>query len=100
MYSLLVKDANAPIGWRPKTKLKPPCGEFGNESPGHYRRVSLEVWIKMVELHGVSGYAIAVRGVPYDDKKRWGVFKDPRVIDINQLPEPVIEEKEVRNDRV
>ena len=54
----------------------------------------------MVELHGVSGYAIAVRGVPYDDKKRWGVFKDPRVIDINQLPEPVIEEKEVRNDRV
>lgn len=34
-------------------------------------------------------------GIPYDDKKRWRVFKDPKVIDTCILPEPILpEEKE------
>jgi hypothetical protein len=35
-----------------------------------------------------------VRGVPYDDKSRWRVFKNIRLIDIKELPEPIIKPKE------
>lgn len=96
MASLLVRDSTAPnLGYRPKKDLIPPCTAFGKETPGHYRRVTLETWIKLVDLYGVNGYAIAVLGIPYDDKKRWRVFKDPKTIDKYSLPEPVIpEEKE------
>lgn len=101
MFSLLVADKTAPTGWRPKNTLMPPSNEFGNEFCGHYRRISLEAWIKILELYDCHGYAIAVRGVPYDDKSRWGLFKNPRLIDVNQLPEPVLpdeEEKEEKKD--
>ena len=52
--------------------------------------MSLQAWLKIVELYGVTGYALAVRGVPVDDCSRWGVFRDVRVIDINLLPLPVL----------
>eukprot|EP00981_Chlorochromonas_danica_P013237 scaffold5992_cov158-Ochromonas_danica.AAC.3 len=96
MLSLLRQDSSAPGGWRPKRNLLPPCTKFGEERPGHYRRVSLEAWINLIDLYGVDGYAIAVRGFPYDDVGRWRVFKNPRLIDAKLLPEPVLpkEEKE------
>lgn len=94
MWSLLWDDPSVPGGWRPTNTLLPPSTEFGNEHPGHYRRVTLEAWLGFVELYGVNGYAIAVRGVPVDDITRWRVFKDPKHIDINLLPEPELPEEE------
>ena len=93
MFNLLTNDQSVPGGWRPRNTLLPPSNEFGNEFIGHYRRITLETWLKVIDMYGVKGYAIAVRGTPYDDMKRWRVFKDPRIIDINLLPEPVIEEE-------
>lgn len=95
MWSLLVRDSAAldGTGWRALKTLEPPSNEFGAEKPGHYRRVSLEAWIALIELYGLDGYALAVRGTPYDDKTRWRVFKDPTRIDIDLLPEPIIEEE-------
>ena len=56
--------------------------------------MTLEAWKKLVELYGTDGPAIAVKGIPYDDKERWRVFKDPCNIDESLLPEPVIPEEE------
>lgn len=82
---------------RPKKTLKAPC----KDSPGHYRRISLQVWLKLLDLYGIQGYAIAVRGCPYDDLKRWRIFKDPKIIDIGAFPElkikPAEEEKVADN---
>lgn len=109
MLSLLKKDSTVPGGWRAKKNLLPPSTKFGEERPGHYRRISLEAWIQLVDLYGLDGYALAVvmfpfflqtclplrliefrtlscspmqRGSPFDDTSRWRVFKDPRAIDI------------------
>ena len=67
MLSLLKEDSSVQGGWRPKKTLKPPQSEMTNakgevteEFPGHYRRISLEAWIKLVDLYGNTGYAIAV----------------------------------------
>jgi hypothetical protein len=61
MSSLLVRDSSAPnLGYRPKKDLVPPSNAFGKETPGHYRRVTLQTWIQLVDLYGVDGYAIAV----------------------------------------
>eukprot|EP01034_Spumella_vulgaris_P025290 gene25290-31728_t len=84
MWSLLKQDPNAEggTGWRAKNTLLPPSTKFGEERPGHYRRISLEAWINLVELYNVDGYALAVRGTPYDDLTRWRVFTNPKIIDI------------------
>lgn len=39
MWPLLKEDINEPGGWRPLKTLLPPCTEFGQERPGHYRYV-------------------------------------------------------------
>jgi len=98
MMSLLVVEV---VGgqkiYRPKSALEPPnfkVDAINPESPGHYRRISLEAWTKLASLYNVSGPAIAVRGVPYDDKSRWRVFTNIRLININELPEPIITPKE------
>jgi len=104
MLSLIKQDRNAPGGWRAKKSLLAPSNKFGEERPGHYRRISLEAWVHLVDLYGVDGYALAVRGTPYEDTTRWRVFKDPKRIDINLLPEPiepvveVVEEKSLAKD--
>eukprot|EP01031_Cornospumella_fuschlensis_P036122 gene36122-43805_t len=98
MLSLLKQDPTAPGGWRPKKNLLPPSTAAGEERPGHYRRISLEAWVNLVDLYGVDGYALAVRGYPYDDLSRWRVFKDPKRIDINTLPEPVLPTPEEKKD--
>jgi len=69
------------------TKSKKP--EDMDDFPGHYRRISVEAWQKLVELYDISEprFAIAVRGTPYHDLKRWRVFKDPLNIDKDALPE-------------
>lgn len=95
MFSLLMQDSGVPGGWRAKKTLLPPIVSVANDGsidqhPGHYRRISLEVWLKLIDMYGIDGFALAVRGIPYDDKNRWVVFKNPRIIDINQMPEPVI----------
>jgi hypothetical protein len=46
---------------------------------GHYRRISFEAWSALVDLYGVDGYALAVRGIPLDDLTRWRVFKNSKV---------------------
>lgn len=98
MMSLLVQEVvGGEVKYRPKSTLEPPnfkVDAINPESPGHYRRISLEAWSKLSSLYGVDGYAIAVRGVPYDDKSRWRVFKNIRLIDIKELPEPIIKPKE------
>ena len=116
MRSLLQQDASVEGGWRPKNTLRPP-GKGPNSSssspspgraapvvtkstkskkpedmddfPGHYRRISYEAWQKLVELYDISEprFAMAVRGTPYHDLKRWRVFKDPLDIDAQSLPE-------------
>lgn len=98
MFTLLKQDASVEGGWRPKNNLLPPesgrvnagvpGGGMTEDRPGHYRRISLEAWLKLLDLYGIEGYAIAVRGIPYDDLSRWRVFLNPRIIDINMLPEP------------
>ena len=103
MKSLMVRDSSAPDGWRPKNTLKPAFLKNTNtveeiEDPGHYRRVSLQVWLKLLELYGTNGGAMAVRGAPYDDLTRWGYFPNPKVIDINKLPAPVISDKKKKDD--
>lgn len=60
MLSLLVADSNAHGGWRPKRNLLPPTNKYQEERTGHYRRISLEAWINLVDLYGLDGYAIAV----------------------------------------
>jgi len=93
MFLLLKQDETVDGGWRPKNTLKPAAASQDPsviDTPGHYRRVTLEVWLKLVDLYGLLGYAIAVWGIPVDDMKRWRVFKNPRVIDINALPPPVL----------
>lgn len=60
MYSLLQFDSGVEGGWRPKKNLQPPVLNDTEDSPGHYRRVSLPAWLQFVELYGVDGYAIAV----------------------------------------
>lgn len=60
MLSLLKKDSTVPGGWRAKKNLLPPSTKFGEERPGHYRRISLEAWIQLVDLYGLDGYALAV----------------------------------------
>lgn len=97
MFSLLVQDATSPQGWRPKNTLLPPSTTFGEERPGHYRRISLEAWINLVNIYKVEGCAIAVRGVPYDDVSRWRIFKDPKIIDINLLPPPVLPDEDKKH---
>mmetsp|Transcript_14620 Transcript_14620/g.24202 ORF Transcript_14620/g.24202 Transcript_14620/m.24202 type:complete len:202 (+) Transcript_14620:82-687(+) len=82
MWPLLKKDPSNPVGWRPLKTLLPPSTEFGEERPGHYRRVSFEAWSALVDLYGVNGYALAVRGIPYDELRRWRVFKNPKFVDI------------------
>ena len=49
--------------WRVKRKLLPPSyatNQYEDDFPGHYRRISIEAWLVLVELYGVSGPAIAV----------------------------------------
>jgi hypothetical protein len=87
MYPLLQQDDTVEGGWRPKNTLQPPL--YSNDPnvedhPGHYRyfhrcdvlvwvksvhdyvvivacrRISLEAWLRFVDLYNVSGYAIAV----------------------------------------
>ncbi len=60
MLSLIKQDRNAPGGWRAKKSLLAPSNKFGEERPGHYRRISLEAWVHLVDLYGVDGYALAV----------------------------------------
>lgn len=62
--------------------------EKSEDFPGHYRRISLEAWLLLVDLYGLTepGYALAVRGTPYHDLQRWRVFKNPRQIDAEILP--------------
>lgn len=86
MLSLLRQDPTVPGGWRPKRNLLSPSTKPGEERPGHYRRITLETWTNLIDLYGVDGYAIAVRGYPYDDVGRWRVFKDPHRIDIVRQP--------------
>eukprot|EP00601_Ochromonadales_sp_CCMP2298_P037185 CAMPEP_0173360780 /NCGR_PEP_ID=MMETSP1144-20121109/20805_1 /TAXON_ID=483371 /ORGANISM="non described non described, Strain CCMP2298" /LENGTH=208 /DNA_ID=CAMNT_0014310227 /DNA_START=86 /DNA_END=708 /DNA_ORIENTATION=- len=93
MWPLLKKDPLSPGGYRPLNTLLPPSSEFGSERPGHYRRISFEAWAALADLYGVNGYALAVRGVPCDELARWRVFKNPKFIDIRQLPEPVLQEE-------
>jgi hypothetical protein len=100
MLSLLKKDSTVPGGWRAKKNLLPPSTKFGEERPGHYRRISLEAWIQLVDLYGLDGYALAVRGTPFDDTTRWRVFKDPRKIDIRLLPEPILEKEEEKKEEL
>jgi hypothetical protein len=90
MKSLLVRDPAAPDGWRPKTNLLPPVlkgvgGTEEEEHPGHFRRIGLPAWLKLVELYGSNAGALAVRGNPPNDVSRWGYFSNPKVIDINKL---------------
>mmetsp|Transcript_22786 Transcript_22786/g.20700 ORF Transcript_22786/g.20700 Transcript_22786/m.20700 type:complete len:210 (-) Transcript_22786:33-662(-) len=100
MWPLMQNDPNVPGGWRPKKTLKPPLSKLNEvEFPGHYRRISLQAWLKFVDLYSIQGYAIAVRGAPYDDLTRWRVFKDPKVIDINLLPEPIIVEEKIETKK-
>jgi hypothetical protein len=85
---LLVQDPKAFNGYRPLTTLKPPNFEQSinpkaKESPGHYRRISLSAFQKLVELYGLNGPVICVRGFPYDDLFRWRVF--PTVDDIDMV---------------
>ena len=106
MDTLLVRDENfkpenwdgscMPFGWRPKNTLKPPApGMMENESfPGHYRRVGMEVWKKLVKIYKVQGYPIAVRGTPYDDMSRWRIFKSTEDVNIDKLPVPIVEKKD------
>ena len=64
MFPLLTQDITAEYGWRPKKNLiKPICAPEDprvEDTPGHYRRVSFEVWTKLYELYGMNGFAIAV----------------------------------------
>jgi hypothetical protein len=60
MLSLLKQDKLVPGGWRAKKNLLPPSNKFGEERPGHYRRISLEAWVHLVDMYGVDGYALAV----------------------------------------
>lgn len=60
MVSLLTQDPLVVGGWRPKNTLLPPSTKFGEERPGHYRRITLEAWINLVDLYGVTGHAVAV----------------------------------------
>ena len=98
MYTLLKYD-NYTLDWRPKRNLIKPASNPDPKAdaaqPGHYRRISVEAWIKFIDLYGINGYAIAVRGIPYDNIDRWRVFLNPRLIDINKLPPPEIEEEKV-----
>eukprot|EP01032_Pedospumella_encystans_P023151 gene23151-26212_t len=100
MWPLLKEDINEPGGWRPLKTLLPPCTEFGQERPGHYRRVSFEVWCALIDLYGVEGFAIAVRGIPYDTLTRWRVFKNPKSIDVRLLPEPELPEEPKKDEGV
>lgn len=84
-----------------------------------FRRITMEAWLKLVDLYGTDGPAIAVvcflcgyivnkncldlrvsyimlfqKGIPYDDKERWRVFHDPSTIDVSLLPEPIIPDEE------
>ncbi|CAE7747066.1 unnamed protein product, partial [Symbiodinium microadriaticum] len=89
MMSLLVRDPKSPGGLRPNRSLLPPnADQEVDESPGHYRRVTLDAWCQLVEMYGVDGPAIAVRGIPHNDISRWRVFMNPTEIDVNLLPEP------------
>ena len=111
MDTLVVRDENfkpenwdgscMPFGWRPKNTLKPPApGIKENESfPGHYRRVGMKVWKKLVSIYSVQGYPIAVRGAPYDDMSRWRIFKSTEDVKIDKLPAPKIEEKKDGKDK-
>ena len=96
MFSLLKYDSRT-SDWRPKKNLIKPASnphpQADSAQPGHYRRISVEAWIKFIDLYGINGYAIAVRGIPYDTIDRWRVFPNPRLIDINKLPAPEIEEE-------
>ena len=96
MFSLLKYDSRT-SDWRPKKNLIKPASNPDPQAdaaqPGHYRRISVEAWIKFIDLYGINGYAIAVRGIPYDIIDRWRVFPNPRLIDINKLPAPEIEEE-------
>jgi hypothetical protein len=96
MFSLLKYDSKT-LDWRPKRNLIKPASNPDPKAdavqPGHYRRISVEAWIKFIDLYGINGYAIAVRGIPYDNIERWRIFLNPRIIDINKLPPPEIEEE-------
>jgi len=103
MFTLLKQDNSVDGGWRPKSNLLSPengklnagipNGGITEDRPGHYRRVSLEAWLKLLDLYGIEGFAIAVKGVPYDDTSRWRVFKNSRLIDVTLLPDPEPPEK-------
>jgi hypothetical protein len=82
--SLVIKDKTSGL-LRPRNTLNPPT----QSDPGHYRRVSLEVWLKLLNMYGCDGPAIAVLGAPYDEKSRWRLFGTPRLIDSSVLPAPV-----------
>ena len=74
MFMLLKQDSSIEGGWRPKKTLKPPVASLDpkiEDTPGHYRRVTLEVWLKLIDLYGLQGYAIAVWGIPVDDLTRY-----------------------------
>lgn len=84
---LLVQDPKAFNGYRPLMTLKPPNYEQNHnpsakETPGHYRRISLAAFEKLVDLYGLNGPVICVRGFPYDDLYRWRVFPTIQDIDI------------------
>mmetsp|Transcript_2626 Transcript_2626/g.3943 ORF Transcript_2626/g.3943 Transcript_2626/m.3943 type:complete len:208 (-) Transcript_2626:186-809(-) len=93
MSSLLVSSSDGSL--RPNRSLKPPnWDENGEESPGHFRRVTLDTWLQLLELYGSDGPAIAVKGIPYNDISRWRLFKNPSEIDPSILPEPEIPDEE------
>jgi hypothetical protein len=95
MMSLLVKDSAESTGYRAKNTLKPPNytqieDPTADDHPGHYRRVTLEVWLKFLEIYGSDGPALAVLGIPYDELVRWSVFMDPKSISSVGMSPPVV----------
>lgn len=66
MLSLLKQDPTVIGGWRPKKNLLPPSTKEGEVRPGHYRRITIEAWIQLVDLYGLDGFAIAVVSMRLD----------------------------------
>lgn len=65
---LLAKDKKSPTGWRPKKTLLPPklaADKFEDDFPGHYRRITEEAWLMLIDMYGIKGPAIAVVSVQY-----------------------------------
>lgn len=114
--TLIKEDNTVEGGWRPKKTLKPPTRskidtkdyakiEF-EIKPGHFRRVSYEVWTAIINLYGQTEpkFCIAVRGntelTPANDPKRWHIFQHPLSIDVSVLSDAqVVDEEKKARDR-